>query len=271
MAKPRVRGRFCHKCGRRRPNEAFSGTGHARCICRECERREKKGRKERAAAQAAGEGLRLFEAEAAYGQSVFRQAIGDVAGSIDAAERCLEALPTYAPGLLTMGSIEYQRERRDLGRAHFERLLELPPSTEDLAEILDEAGEFLIDRKEYADGLALYRCAAGKFPEVAALWSGLSCCAGHLRRFEEAIEASRKAVNLAPGNARCLNDLGWSLLEAGDLGEAREVLRRAVEMAPEDGLARGNLALVEERLARVARAREAIRRGRGVRLEDVRD
>ncbi len=58
-----------------------------------------------------------------------------------------------------MGSIEDQRERRDLGRAHFECLLEPPPSTEDLAEILDEAAEFRIDRKEYADGLALHRRA----------------------------------------------------------------------------------------------------------------
>ena len=31
-------GRFCWCCGRRRPNERFSGRGHARCICRECER-----------------------------------------------------------------------------------------------------------------------------------------------------------------------------------------------------------------------------------------
>lgn len=30
-------GRYCRLCGRRRPNEAFSGRGHARCICRECE------------------------------------------------------------------------------------------------------------------------------------------------------------------------------------------------------------------------------------------
>ena len=29
-------GHFCWACGRRRPNEKFSGRGHARHVCREC-------------------------------------------------------------------------------------------------------------------------------------------------------------------------------------------------------------------------------------------
>ena len=29
-------GHYCWACGRRRPNEKFSGRGHARHLCREC-------------------------------------------------------------------------------------------------------------------------------------------------------------------------------------------------------------------------------------------
>ena len=29
-------GHFCWACGHRRPNEKFSGRGHARHVCREC-------------------------------------------------------------------------------------------------------------------------------------------------------------------------------------------------------------------------------------------
>jgi hypothetical protein len=37
MAKKRKRhGHFCWCCGRMRPNEKFSGSGHARHLCREC-------------------------------------------------------------------------------------------------------------------------------------------------------------------------------------------------------------------------------------------
>jgi hypothetical protein len=47
MAKKRNRvrrnGRFCWCCGRMRPNERFSGKGHARHLCREC---SKLGREE---------------------------------------------------------------------------------------------------------------------------------------------------------------------------------------------------------------------------------
>jgi hypothetical protein len=32
----RRRGHFCWSCGRSRPNESFSGRGHARHVCREC-------------------------------------------------------------------------------------------------------------------------------------------------------------------------------------------------------------------------------------------
>ncbi|MFV1968587.1 MAG: tetratricopeptide repeat protein [Pirellulaceae bacterium] len=51
----------------------------------------------------------------------------------------------------------------------------------------------------------------------------------------------RRAVELEPNNYLHLNDLGYSLLEAGRYDEA-EVLERAVQLAPPDyDLAKGNL------------------------------
>ncbi|MBI5015410.1 MAG: hypothetical protein HZB55_07950 [Deltaproteobacteria bacterium] len=37
-------GHNCHVCGRHRPNEKFSGRGHARHVCQDCARRPKAGR-----------------------------------------------------------------------------------------------------------------------------------------------------------------------------------------------------------------------------------
>lgn len=73
-----------------------------------------------------------FEAEAAYAQSIFQFSLKDVKGAIAALERSLKALPTYAPAILSMGSVECQRGHPGRGRELFLSLLELPGKTPDL-------------------------------------------------------------------------------------------------------------------------------------------
>jgi len=202
---------------------------------------------------------RRFNAEAAYADSIFRSALGDVEGSIAALDRSLAALPTYAPAILSLGSVAYQRRQHARGRRLFLSLLELPDDTPDLCEIIDEAGTFLIQTHKYADGLELYRRAAARFPRVAVLHQGIGCCAGHQGLREEAVAASRTACEIEPENQTLVNDLGWSLYQAGQLEEARQVLERAVAMNPSDELAAENLRICrrerpEDRAAGGARA-----------------
>lgn len=187
------------------------------------------------------EDWRQFQSEAAYADSLFKSVLGDSEGSIASLERALELMPTYAPAILSMGSLEYQSGRAEKGKKLFLSLAELPNDTEDLPEIIDKAGSFLIHIKAYTDGLELYRKAISRFPDVAALYQGLGCCAGHKGLHSEAIEASRYALVLEPKNQRLVNDLGWSLLEAGRLAEAKKTLSMAVEMDPSDELSQENL------------------------------
>ena len=70
----------------------------------------------------------------------------------------------------------------------------------DLPDIIDEAGMFLIQEKEYEDGIALYRAAVERFPDSPALYAGCACCAGHMGRFDEALEAAERAVDLDPAS-----------------------------------------------------------------------
>lgn len=191
--------------------------------------------------RSAGEGWRRFNAEAAYAESIFRSALGDAQGCIAALRHSLKLLPTYAPAILSMGSVEYQRGRRARGRRLFLSLLALPDETPDLCEIIDKAGDFLIGRGAYSDGLELYRRAAARFPKMAPFHQGIGCCAGHEGHHEEAITASRAALALEPDNQKFVNDLGWSLYQAGVIDEARAVLERAVAMDPTDELAAENL------------------------------
>jgi tetratricopeptide (TPR) repeat protein len=188
-------------------------------------------------------GWALFETEAAYANSIFRTAIGDSKGCIRALERAVEIKPDYAPAVLALGSVEYQRKRKAKGRGLLFSLVGMLDDAPDRVEILDLAGDFLIQRGEYADGLELYRSAIERFPGVGVFHQGLGCCASHLGHLKEAVAASRRALELEPNNQKFVNDLGWSLFESGALQEARSMLERAVAMDPSDALARENLRL----------------------------
>jgi Tfp pilus assembly protein PilF len=176
--------------------------------------------------------------------------MGDRAGSIAALKRALEAMPTYAPAILSMGSVEYQLGRIAEGRELFQSLLSLPENTTDICEIIDEAGTFLTRIEAYEDGMALYRMAVKRYPDVAVLWEGLGYCASHAGLHEEAVPANQRALELEPENQKLVNDLGWTLFQAGRLVQARETLERAVAMDPSDKLAAENLRLCMRKIAR---------------------
>lgn len=190
-----------------------------------------------------------FAAEAAYAQSIFRSALHDSAASITALEQALSVKPDYAPAILSMGSVEYQRQRKAEGKRLFFSLLALPQETEDLCEIIDKAGSFLIGAEEYADGLELYCEAARKFPDVADFQQGLGCCAGHEGVFAEALAASRRAIELDPENAAYVSDLGWTLLLAERYHEAETEFLRALAMDPSSERTQANLEHCRERMA----------------------
>jgi tetratricopeptide (TPR) repeat protein len=192
----------------------------------------------------------LFEAEAAYADSLFCSAIGDTERCIHALERAVEISPSYAPAVLSLGSVEYQRNRKAKGRRLLLSLVSVVDDAPDGPEIIDAAGDFLIQRGEYADGLELYRAAVQRFPNVGVFHQGRGCCAAHEGEFREAVAASRRALAIEPDNQTFVNDLGWCLAESGALQEALTTLERAVAMDPADALAQENLRLCNLKIAK---------------------
>ena len=67
---------------------------------------------------------------------------------------------------------------------------------------------------------------------------------------EEAVSANRRALELEPENQKLVNDLGWTLLQAGRLLQASEALERAVSMDPSHELAKENLRYCRQQIAR---------------------
>ena len=157
--------------------------------------------------------------------------------------------PKYAPAILTVGSYEYIYGRKNEAMKLFLTLPILPEDTEEITEIIDKAGEFLIDNQDYNNAITLYSTAIRKFPDIALYYNGLGYCFGKLGRRGEAVEQARHSVRLEPDNHVYLTDLGWSLIEANYFEEAKAVLEHAIELSPPDyKLAKGNLTELQRRL-----------------------
>ena len=150
--------------------------------------------------------------------------------------------PTFAPALLTVGSIEYQLGRAEDAIILFTAMLDLPSDSCELEAIIDKAGTFLLDCKDFDRAHRFYDAACRAFPEKAILFGALGYSLSKLGRHQDCLVALRRAVALSPSNSVLLSDLGWTLTENGQYEEAEQVLRRAVELSHEtDDRARNNL------------------------------
>jgi tetratricopeptide (TPR) repeat protein len=199
----------------------------------------------------------LFSYDASVASDLFGQAILRATGDsewLDREEPGGEAIvalaidPACAPAMLTVGSVEYQLGRPDEALALFLGLPALPGDTEDLTEIIDKAGDFLLDQGDYVRAGKLYGQAARQHPGVALYHDALGYCAGKLGKLQAAVDHSRRAVELSPKDHGYLSNLGWALVEAESYDEAEGVLERAVALSPEDyDWARNNLQLCRQR------------------------
>ena len=133
--------------------------------------------------------------------------------------------------MLTVGSMEYQLDRRNEATTWFHGLLKLPTDTPELDVIVDKAGDYLLSEKDCERAGDLYSAAAAIFPASTALLGGLGYCLGKLKRIEESVAVHRRVLALDPNNYHLLNDLGWALTERGQFAEAEALLVKTMAVA----------------------------------------
>jgi tetratricopeptide (TPR) repeat protein len=179
-------------------------------------------------------------AEAAYARAMLQHSAGNMRESMMALEEALSF--GYPPAILTVGSIEYQRQEPARGKQLFMSLLDLPPETENLFEIIDEAGSFLMGANALTDALELYQNAAERFPDVTMFHQRTAHCAAQIGMYDEAIAAAERAVELDPNNSGCVSDLGWTFVLAERYPQAEAAFLRALDIDPANENARANLA-----------------------------
>ena len=127
---------------------------------------------------------------------------------------------------------------------------------------------------DHAQAVEKYRSILADDPGMVDIWELLATSLRHLKRYDEALDAYRQALELSGGASQIAVRAAAAFFEAGELDEARRHAelalqddpRRANEILVRVALARGELDRVRELL--VGSANEALRREVGLALAE---
>ena len=106
-----------------------------------------------------------------------------------------------------------------------------------------QLGVFHLDRGQVAEALRQFQRAIAWDTNSAPLYDALAVALSMSEKPGQAVEALRRACDLAPQNAEYRYKLGLALNELGRLGEARAALEQAVALDPQFARAWYNLGL----------------------------
>jgi tetratricopeptide (TPR) repeat protein len=140
--------------------------------------------------------------------------------------------PEFAPALLTVGCHEYGCGRQAEGMKLLLQLTQLSPDTADWIEIIDKAGQWLVDGGDAASTCRLYEAALKARPGEQEFIIGMGWALCRAGKQSEALPWLERAVANDPNNCSVLNDYGWGLTELGRFDEAEKALEKAVQLAP---------------------------------------
>ena len=140
--------------------------------------------------------------------------------------------PEFAPALLTVGCHEYACGRQAEGMTLLLQLTQLSPDTADWIEIIDKAGQWLMDAGDAFGTRRLYEAALKSRPAEQEFIMGLGWALCRAGKQSEALPWLERAVANDPTNCSVLNNYGWGLTELGRFDDAEKVLKKAVQLAP---------------------------------------
>ena len=138
------------------------------------------------------------------------------------------------------------------------RLSELGPNSSLVrsrwAAALGYAADQFKTRNAYAESVEAYRKALEIAPSNARIWMSYGSALLDAQRNSEALQAFDRAVQLAPTDALALVNLGLAYSRSGDAAAAQHAYERALRANPNEPLAHFNLANVYARSQRLAEA-----------------
>ncbi|MEW6618965.1 MAG: tetratricopeptide repeat protein [bacterium] len=128
----------------------------------------------------------------------------------------------------------------------------------DLAKEWVDKGVELGTLGRYEEALTAYEKAIELEPDDAWAWRGKGYALGELGRYEEALVATEKAIELKPDMAEAWNNKGWILGKLGRYEEELAAYEKAIELKPDDAFAWNNKGCILGNLGRYEEAFVAI-------------
>lgn len=159
-------------------------------------------------------------------------------------EAIIRTCPAYYPALFHLGVLRAAAARIDAGRRLLlqgaDRMAEREPSAKADVQAIGGMIDSLEESLRYDLARDLLERLTEHYPSEPYFHDELGAAFVFLGETDAAIRRFRKAVALAPKNARYHCNLGWGYLVAGRLGEAETQLRRATGIRPDDEVTLGN-------------------------------
>jgi protein O-mannosyl-transferase len=185
---------------------------------------------------------------------------GDYQGALGYFHRAQVFTPQYPFLFVNLGIAEDSIGQTRLAEQHFREALRLAPTLPDAYSFY---ARFLIGHARQAEAQPLLRKAAELSPTdemvrdlitessafSAETYLNLSLQRYRERRFDDAIAAARKALELRPDYAQAWNNIGAAYNDLGRFEEAANACKEALRLKPDFSLARNNLKYAEDHLS----------------------
>ncbi len=148
--------------------------------------------------------------------------------------KSLEIMPDYAGVHYNLGKVLAGRGQVDEAMAHYRKALEIMP---DYAEAHHSLGVILAERGQVDEAVAHFGKALEIKPDFAKAcnnlaWLLATCSEASIRNGAEAVELAKRAVQLTNGqDPAMLDTLSAAYAEAGQFPEAMEASRKALDLA----------------------------------------
>jgi tetratricopeptide (TPR) repeat protein len=139
------------------------------------------------------------------------------------------AIPDKAVSEYERGQTEFSKGNFDAGVKHMERAVEIAPL---YSEAWNDLGATLYKKQEYARAEECFRRSLDADPASFTPLANLGGVLINLRKFEEALPFSQRAVAVRPFDALANSQLGLAYFELGQLDNAVKYLEIAVKLDP---------------------------------------
>ena len=173
--------------------------------------------------------------------------------AVAALRTAIELDPNEPVTHLNLGSMLSSQGKFDEAITECRKAIELNPND---AESHANLAEALYGLEQRAEAIKELQKSAELEPDVGRFHI-LASALSNEGRYDEAIAAYRKIIELKPDDAAAYTDLGGHLQAAGQLEHALEACKKAIELRPGNGDAYNNLGNVYTKLGRLEDARTA--------------